>query len=228
MLYRATSPLDRSSCQLVLTEGTSQLAAFFSSSWNSSGMSCSNGKALIICRWRPEKRSHGTVWDNPSQLDLFDITYFCKFAVGKCYTDKNLAIFLSIVGPKVMFIPLVWELWHAVQEPDSTVSSVHHQNPWGTRQRSKAAEDHMNLIKIRDTKAAACGRYLKVTKKDSVLWCYLGWDPQFLALWSTGGTWLVVLMSSEEDFELWKGHQDRLPLLWPNLSLASHPGGWSL
>lgn len=60
--------------------------------------------------------------ENPSRFNLFDISYFCD-------EDEDLAIFLPIVRPKVMFIPLVWELGHAVQEPDSTVSSVHHQNP---------------------------------------------------------------------------------------------------
>lgn len=46
----------------------SQLAAFFSSSWNCSGMSCSNGKALMYRRWLPEKGWHGTVWDQPQSI----------------------------------------------------------------------------------------------------------------------------------------------------------------
>lgn len=66
---------------------------------------------------------------NPIQIDMSDITYFTEFFIGECYTDEYLGVCLSTVGPKVILIPPVWELWGAVQEPDSAVSSVHHQNP---------------------------------------------------------------------------------------------------
>lgn len=56
---------------------TSQLAALFSSSWNCSGMSCSNGKALMYCRWFPGKGWHGTVWDRPrSILNVWRYLFF--------------------------------------------------------------------------------------------------------------------------------------------------------
>lgn len=59
---------DWSNWTALFTGRTSQLAASFSSAWNCSGMSCSNGKALMYCRWLPGKGWHGTVWDQPQSI----------------------------------------------------------------------------------------------------------------------------------------------------------------
>lgn len=171
-------PFDLSPWTAWFTGRTSLLAAFFSSSWNCSGMSCSNGKALMYCRWLPEKGDMEQFETSPSQCLMSDVTYFFEFIVGKCDTDEYLAIFVPAFRPKCMFIPSVWELWSAVQEPDSAVSSVHHQNPWGTRWRSKLAEPRIHESEIRGTKSITL--WAEIGRKNSSTGRRLSFSDFFL------------------------------------------------
>lgn len=81
MLEKGMFAFDWSIWKGLLTRRTSLLAALFSSSWNCSGMSCSNGKALMYCRWLPEKGWHGTVSEQPQPI--FNVRRYLFFWIHR-------------------------------------------------------------------------------------------------------------------------------------------------